>query len=234
MDRQPGVAADPSPAREDAALAGKEPAGHTIETMSARLLLGNHAIARGAYEAGAAVAAGYPGTPSTEILEALAGWRDVYVEWATNEKVALDVALGAALGGARALATMKHVGLNVAADTLMTAAYTGVGAGLVIVSAADPGLEASRRRSLGATRGDGASSDIPVASCRCWPRSVRRPAPTGSCAPRTRARRAASWKGTRSFACRGYTPRRPSTAHPNAGQHERAPDRSRAKRGRIP
>lgn len=109
-----------------------------------RLVLGNEALARGAYEAGVQVAAGYPGTPSTEILEALARWEDVYVEWAPNEKVALDVALGAAIGGARALMTTKHVGLNVASDTLMTAAYTGVGAGLVIVSADDPGMHSSQ------------------------------------------------------------------------------------------
>ncbi len=109
-----------------------------------RLLLGNHAIARGAYEAGVVVAAGYPGTPGTEILEALAAWPDVYVEWATNEKVAFDVALGAALGGVRALVAAKHVGLNVAADPLMTAAYTGVGAGLVVVSADDPGMHSSQ------------------------------------------------------------------------------------------
>jgi indolepyruvate ferredoxin oxidoreductase alpha subunit len=111
------------------------------------LLSGNEAIARGAREAGVRVAAGYPGTPSTEILEALVRLdpgRQVYVEWATNEKVALDVALGAALGGARALCTMKHVGLNVAADTFMTAAYTGVRAGLVVVSADDPGMHSSQ------------------------------------------------------------------------------------------
>jgi indolepyruvate ferredoxin oxidoreductase alpha subunit len=111
------------------------------------LLSGNEAIARGAREAGVRVAAGYPGTPSTEILEALVRFdpgRQVYVEWSTNEKVALDVALGAAMGGARALCTMKHVGLNVAADTFMTAAYTGVRAGLVVVSADDPGMHSSQ------------------------------------------------------------------------------------------
>jgi len=111
------------------------------------LLSGNEAIARGAREAGVRVAAAYPGTPSTEILETLVRLdpgRQVYVEWATNEKVALDVALGAAMGGARALAAMKHVGLNVAADTFMTAAYTGVRAGLVIVSADDPGMHSSQ------------------------------------------------------------------------------------------
>jgi indolepyruvate ferredoxin oxidoreductase, alpha subunit len=113
----------------------------------ALLLSGNEAIARGAREAGIRVAAGYPGTPSTEILEALVRLdpgRQVYVEWATNEKVALDVALGAAIGGVRALATMKHVGLNVAADTFMTSALTGVRGGLVIVSADDPGMHSSQ------------------------------------------------------------------------------------------
>ncbi len=111
------------------------------------LLSGNEAIARGAREAGVRVAAGYPGTPSTEILETLVRMdpgRQVYVEWSTNEKVGLDVALGAAMGGARALCAMKHVGLNVAADTFMTAAYTGVRAGLVVVSADDPGIHSSQ------------------------------------------------------------------------------------------
>ncbi len=111
------------------------------------LLSGNEAIARGAWEAGVQVAAGYPGTPSTEILESLVrsdGERAVYVEWSSNEKVALDVGLGASMAGARALVTMKHVGLNVAADTFMTAAYTGVRGGLVVVSADDPGMHSSQ------------------------------------------------------------------------------------------
>ncbi|MBE3572887.1 MAG: indolepyruvate ferredoxin oxidoreductase subunit alpha [Moorella humiferrea] len=108
------------------------------------LLIGNHALARGAWEAGLKVAAAYPGTPSTEIIEALAGYPEVYAEWAPNEKVALEVAIGAAIGGARALAAMKHVGVNVAADPLMTLAYTGVNAGLVLVSADDPGLFSSQ------------------------------------------------------------------------------------------
>ncbi|HHX38670.1 MAG TPA: indolepyruvate ferredoxin oxidoreductase subunit alpha, partial [Armatimonadetes bacterium] len=109
------------------------------------LLSGNEGIARGAYEAGVRVAAGYPGTPSTEILETIARHYDtIYAEWAPNEKVALEVAIGAAFGGARALATMKHVGVNVAADPLLTAAYTGVNAGLVIVSADDPGMQSSQ------------------------------------------------------------------------------------------
>ncbi|MDK2894210.1 MAG: indolepyruvate ferredoxin oxidoreductase, alpha subunit, partial [Moorella sp. (in: firmicutes)] len=108
------------------------------------LLIGNHALARGAWEAGLRVAAAYPGTPSTEIIEALAGYPEVYAEWSPNEKVALEVAIGAAIGGARALAAMKHVGVNVAADPLMTLAYTGVNAGLVLVSADDPGLFSSQ------------------------------------------------------------------------------------------
>jgi len=90
------------------------------------------------------VAVGYPGTPSTEILESIADRVDMEVRWSPNEKVALDVALGASLGGVRALVTMKHVGLNVASDTYMTAAYTGVGAGLVIVVADDPGMHSSQ------------------------------------------------------------------------------------------
>ncbi|MDN5326098.1 MAG: indolepyruvate ferredoxin oxidoreductase, alpha subunit [Moorella sp. (in: firmicutes)] len=108
------------------------------------LLIGNHALARGAWEAGVRVATAYPGTPSTEIIEALARYPEVYAEWAPNEKVALEVAIGASIGGARSLAAMKHVGVNVAADPLMTLAYTGVNAGLVLVSADDPGLFSSQ------------------------------------------------------------------------------------------
>ncbi|EXG78879.1 indolepyruvate ferredoxin oxidoreductase subunit alpha [Cloacibacillus evryensis] len=109
-----------------------------------KIMTGNEAIARGAWEAGLHVAAAYPGTPSTEILENLSGYKDVYSEWATNEKVALEVAAGASMAGARALAAMKHVGLNVAADPLFTLAYTGVGGGLVVVTADDPGLFSSQ------------------------------------------------------------------------------------------
>lgn len=111
--------------------------------MSA-LLSGNEAIAQGAWEGGVVVAAGYPGTPSTEILETLVRRPEVACEWAPNEKVALEVAIGASMAGVRAMATMKHVGLNVAADPLMTAAYTGVGGGLVIVVADDPGMHSSQ------------------------------------------------------------------------------------------
>jgi indolepyruvate ferredoxin oxidoreductase alpha subunit len=109
-------------------------------------LMGNEAIARGAWEAGVRVAAAYPGTPSTEILETLARYpaADLYAEWSTNEKVALDVAIGAALSGVRALAAMKHVGLNVAADSLMSQSYIGAHAGLVIAVCDDPGLHSSQ------------------------------------------------------------------------------------------
>ena len=109
-----------------------------------KLLSGNEAAARGAWEAGAMVASGYPGTPSTEIMETFARFPGVYAEWAPNEKVAVDVAIGAAYAGSRAFATMKHVGLNVAADSLMYAAMTGTEAGLVIVSADDPAMHSSQ------------------------------------------------------------------------------------------
>jgi indolepyruvate ferredoxin oxidoreductase alpha subunit len=109
-----------------------------------RILSGNEAIARGAWEAGVRVAAAYPGTPSTEILEELARFPHVYCEWSTNEKVAIDVAVGAAFAGRRALAAMKHVGVNVGADSLFYASYTGAEAGLVIVSADDPAMHSSQ------------------------------------------------------------------------------------------
>lgn len=107
-------------------------------------MLGNEAIARGAWEAGVTLSSAYPGTPSTEISEYLAQYKDVYTEWAPNEKVALEVAIGASISGTRSLACMKHVGLNVAADPLYTFAYTGVGGGAVIVVADDPGLASSQ------------------------------------------------------------------------------------------
>ena len=108
------------------------------------MLSGDEAVARGAWEAGVAVASAYPGTPSTEILEEFARFPNVYAEWATNEKVAVDVAVGAAYAGKRALATMKHVGLNVAADSFMYASMTGIEAGLVIVTADDPAMHSSQ------------------------------------------------------------------------------------------
>lgn len=112
--------------------------------MPHSLLSGNEAIARGAWEAGVRVGVAYPGTPSTEILENLSRMEGVRAEWAPNEKVALEVGLGASVGGARSLVAMKHVGLNVAADPLFTAVYTGVGAGLVLVVADDPGMHSSQ------------------------------------------------------------------------------------------
>ncbi len=108
------------------------------------LMLTNKAIARGAYEAGVNVLSAYPGTPSTEIAENFATHDGVYAEWAPNEKVAVEVAIGASVAGARAMACMKHVGLNVAADPLFTVAYTGVNGGLVIVVADDPGMHSSQ------------------------------------------------------------------------------------------
>lgn len=109
------------------------------------LLSGNEAVARAAYEAGVKMAVGYPGTPSTEILETVAERHpSVYCQWSPNEKVAYEVGIGASIGGGRALVTMKHVGLNVAADPFMTHSYTGVNAGLVVVSADDPEMHSSQ------------------------------------------------------------------------------------------
>lgn len=112
--------------------------------MSKKLLIGNEAVARGLYEAGLRVASSYPGTPSTEITECIAKYDDVYSEWAPNEKVAMEVAVGAAIAGARSFCAMKHVGLNVAADPLFTASYTGINAGMVIAVADDPGMHSSQ------------------------------------------------------------------------------------------
>ncbi len=109
-----------------------------------KLMLGNEAIARGAYEAGVCVASSYPGTPSTEITEFIAKYDEIYAEWAPNEKVAVEAASGAAIAGARALSAMKHVGLNVAADPLFTMSYIGISAGLVLCVADDPGMHSSQ------------------------------------------------------------------------------------------
>ena len=109
-----------------------------------QLLSGNEAVARGAWEAGVEVASAYPGTPSTEILETFARFPNVYAEWAPNEKVAVDVAVGAAYAGRRAMTTMKHVGVNVAADSVFYASMTGIEAGLVIVTADDPSMHSSQ------------------------------------------------------------------------------------------
>ncbi len=109
-----------------------------------KLLLGNAAVARGAYEAGVNVVASYPGTPSTEITEETAKYNEIYSEWAPNEKVAAEVAIGASIGGARAMSCMKHVGLNVMADPVFTVSYTGVNGGLVFCVADDPGMHSSQ------------------------------------------------------------------------------------------
>ncbi len=109
-----------------------------------KLMLGNEAFARGLYEAGCKVVSSYPGTPSTEITEEVAKYSEIYAEWAPNEKVAMEAAIGASIAGARAFCGMKHVGLNVAADPLYTAAYTGVNGGLVIAVADDQGMHSSQ------------------------------------------------------------------------------------------
>ena len=112
--------------------------------MAKRLLLGNAAVARGAYEAGVNVVASYPGTPSTEITEEIVKFDEVYAEWSPNEKVAAEVAIGASIGGARAMSCMKHVGLNVMADPVFTVSYSGVNGGLVFCVADDPGMHSSQ------------------------------------------------------------------------------------------
>lgn len=112
--------------------------------MDKKIMLGNEAIARGAYEAGVKVSAAYPGTPSTEISENIALYDEIYAEWSPNEKVATEVAIGASISGVRAMASMKHVGVNVASDPLYTISYGGVNGGLVLVAADDPGLYSSQ------------------------------------------------------------------------------------------
>ena len=109
-----------------------------------QLMLGNEAVARGLYEAGCAFVSSYPGTPSTEITEAIAKYQEVYAEWAPNEKVAMEAAFGASIAGRRSFCGMKHVGLNVAADPLFTISYTGVNAGMVIGVADDAGMHSSQ------------------------------------------------------------------------------------------
>lgn len=118
---------------------------NNTSTGTIELLSGNEAIARGAYEAGVKVATAYPGTPSTEILETIINnYKEIYAEWSINEKVALEVAIGASMAGARAIVCMKHVGLNVAADPLFSLSYTGVKGGVVIVTADDPNMHSSQ------------------------------------------------------------------------------------------
>jgi len=125
-----------------------------------KLMLGNEAIARGCYEAGVFVATAYPGTPSTEITEYISQYDEIYCEWAPNEKVALEVAIGSSVFGKRAICSMKHVGLNVAADPLFTASYTGVNAGLVIAVADDPGMHSSQNEQD--TRNIAKAAKVPV------------------------------------------------------------------------
>jgi indolepyruvate ferredoxin oxidoreductase, alpha subunit len=124
------------------------------------IMLGNEAFARGAYEAGCKVSAAYPGTPSTEISENIVKYDDIYSEWSPNEKVAMEVAIGASISGVRALASMKHVGLNVATDPLFTAAYIGVNGGLVAIIADDPGLYSSQNEQD--TRAIARAAKVPV------------------------------------------------------------------------
>ncbi len=124
------------------------------------IMLGNEAFARGAYEAGCKVSAAYPGTPSTEISENIVKYNEIYSEWSPNEKVAMEVAIGASISGVRALASMKHVGLNVAADPLFTVSYIGVTGGLVTIVADDPGLYSSQNEQD--TRAIARAAKVPV------------------------------------------------------------------------
>lgn len=124
------------------------------------IMLGNEAFARGAYEAGCKVSAAYPGTPSTEISENIVKYDEIYSEWSPNEKVAMEVAIGASISGVRALASMKHVGLNVAADPLFTVSYIGVTGGLVAIVADDPGLYSSQNEQD--TRAVARAAKVPV------------------------------------------------------------------------
>ena len=109
-----------------------------------KILSGNEAVARGVYEASVHFASAYPGTPSTEILQNISTYKHIYAEWAPNEKVALETAIGASIAGGRSFAAMKHVGVNVAADPLFTFAYTGVTGGCVLVTADEPGMHSSQ------------------------------------------------------------------------------------------
>ncbi len=128
--------------------------------MEKKIMLGNEAFARGAFEAGVTVVSSYPGTPSTEVTESAAKYDEIYVEWAPNEKVGTEVAVGASVGGARALSCMKHVGLNVAADPFYTAAYTGVTGGLVVLVADDNGCHSSQNEQD--SRYHGKAAGVPI------------------------------------------------------------------------
>lgn len=128
--------------------------------MEKKIMLGNEAFARGAYEAGVRVISSYPGTPSTEVTETAAKYDEIHVEWAPNEKVGTEVAVGASIGGARSLSCMKHVGLNVAADPFFTAAYTGVTGGMVVLVADDNGCHSSQNEQD--SRYHGRSAGVPI------------------------------------------------------------------------
>lgn len=128
--------------------------------MEKKIMLGNEAIARGAWEAGVKVSSAYPGTPSTEISESLVKYEEVYAEWAPNEKVATEVAIGACISGVRSMCCMKHVGVNVASDPLYTMSYGGVNAGMVLVAADDPGLYSSQNEQD--TRAVARAAHVPV------------------------------------------------------------------------
>ena len=130
------------------------------EVMEKKIMLGNEAFARGAYEAGVKVVSSYPGTPSTEVTETAAKYDEMHVEWAPNEKVGVEVAVGASIGGVRSLSCMKHVGLNVAADPFFTAAYTGVTGGAVVLVADDNGCHSSQNEQD--SRYYGKSAGVPV------------------------------------------------------------------------
>ena len=129
--------------------------------MDKALMLGNEAVARGLYEAGVTVVSSYPGTPSTEITENIVKYDEIYAEWSPNEKVAAEVAIGASIGGARAMSCMKHVGLNVMADPVFTVSYTGVNGGLVFCVADDPGMHSSQNEQD--SRFHGRAAGVPVA-----------------------------------------------------------------------
>lgn len=128
--------------------------------MEKKIMLGNEAIARGAWEAGVKVSSAYPGTPSTEISESLVQYDEIYAEWAPNEKVATEVAIGACISGVRSMCCMKHVGVNVASDPLYTMSYGGVNAGMVLVAADDPGLYSSQNEQD--TRAVARAAHVPV------------------------------------------------------------------------
>ena len=129
---------------KSASVKDAKEAARPAPAQSRLLMSGNDAVSRAVWEAGVRVAAGYPGTPATEMLEVISTYPDIYAEWSVNEKVSLEVAFGAAMAGSRSFCAMKHVGMNVASDALMTMTLTGVAGGLVIAIADDVGLSSSQ------------------------------------------------------------------------------------------